>query len=190
MSDNNAVVFPSPKRVYLAHPYGGDVRNKKKVEILIDRFKTDGIWFVSPIHTFEAEYQTLPYLEGIQLCFKLLDECDAVAFPKDTFMDSKGCSMEYGYAIAHNKEILFYEDVPDSVVEEVTTTEDDVVNHPSHYTAHNIEVIDFIEDWELDFRLANCVKYICRAPFKGNSTQDIKKAMWYLQRYFDKECSE
>lgn len=59
----------------------------------------------------------------------------------------------------------------------------DTVNHPAHYTRGKIECIDFIEDQALGFHLGNAVKYIVRAPFKGKAKEDIKKAIWYLQRY-------
>lgn len=42
----------------------------------------------------------------------------------------------------------------------------DNVNHPSHYTDGNIEVIDYIEDKQLGFHLGNVVKYISRAGKK------------------------
>lgn len=60
----------------------------------------------------------------------------------------------------------------------------DPVNHPSHYTDGNIEVIDFIEDKKLNFHRGNAVKYISRAGKKdpGKEKEDIKKAIWYLQR--------
>lgn len=61
----------------------------------------------------------------------------------------------------------------------------EAVNHPSHYNDGNIEVIDFIEDKKLGFCLGNAVKYISRAGKKGNDkeAEDIKKAIWYLNRY-------
>lgn len=55
---------------------------------------------------------------------------------------------------------------------------EDMVNHPKHYTAYAREVIDLTS--LLDFTLGNAVKYILRAPFKGNFEQDMKKAVWYL----------
>lgn len=65
---------------------------------------------------------------------------------------------------------------------------DDPVNHPSHYTDGKIEVIDFIEDKNLNFHLANAVKYISRAGKKDPSKEieDLKKARWYLDRYIQK----
>lgn len=62
----------------------------------------------------------------------------------------------------------------------------DVINSPKHYTAGQFEVIDVIEDWDLNFRLANTVKYIARHKHKGKPLEDLKKALWYLQREIDK----
>ena len=57
------------------------------------------------------------------------------------------------------------------------------VDHPAHYNAGKIEVIDFLEDQNLGFHLGNVVKYVCRAEHKGNPKQDLEKALWYLNRY-------
>lgn len=62
---------------------------------------------------------------------------------------------------------------------------EDVVNHPSHYTRGNIEVIDFIEDQQLPYHLGNVIKYIARAGHKGDKLEDLKKARWYLDRYIN-----
>ena len=56
------------------------------------------------------------------------------------------------------------------------------VNHPSHYTQGQYEVIDVIEDWNLGFHLSNALKYIARANYKGQKEEDLKKAIWYIQR--------
>ena len=65
----------------------------------------------------------------------------------------------------------------------------DMVNHPAHYGGEDnvYEVIKVIEAWELDFHLGNTVKYISRAGKKGSDKelQDLKKALWYLQRKID-----
>jgi hypothetical protein len=65
----------------------------------------------------------------------------------------------------------------------------DLVNHPSHYTAGRIEVIDFIEDcvrqapdavvgglqWQV-------LKYISRLWLKDDPALDAGKARFYLNR--------
>jgi len=62
----------------------------------------------------------------------------------------------------------------------------DMVNHPPHYKSGGIETIDFIEAKELNYRLGSVVAYIVRADHKGNRMEDLKKALWYLQREIDK----
>ncbi len=58
----------------------------------------------------------------------------------------------------------------------------DMVNHPPHYTSNGIEVIDVIEAFSLgNARIANVIKYVLRHEHK-NGTEDLKKALWYLQR--------
>lgn len=73
--------------------------------------------------------------------------------------------------------------------QEVKTIElpknEDVINHPSHYTRGKIEVIDFIEDQHLPYHLGNVIKYIARAGYKGDKLEDLKKARWYLDRYIN-----
>ena len=60
------------------------------------------------------------------------------------------------------------------------------VNHPQHYGGadNTYEVIKVNEARDLDFHLGNTVKYISRAGKKGTDKelQDLKKALWYLQR--------
>lgn len=73
--------------------------------------------------------------------------------------------------------------------QEVKTIElpkqEDVINHPSHYTRGKIEVIDFIEDQQLPYHLGNVIKYVARAGYKGDKLEDLKKARWYLDRYIN-----
>lgn len=58
------------------------------------------------------------------------------------------------------------------------------VNHPTHYLAGGLEVIDIIEVFKLGFNLGNTVKYILRAGKKAESSDvdDLRKAQWYLRR--------
>ena len=58
----------------------------------------------------------------------------------------------------------------------------DMVNHPMHYKVGGIETIDFIEAKKFDYNLGNAVKYISRADHKGDRVQDLKKALWYVER--------
>lgn len=52
--------------------------------------------------------------------------------------------------------------------------------HPAHY--HGTKVDEFIEEFRLGFRPGNAVKYIARYQEKGAPIQDLKKAIWYLER--------
>lgn len=65
---------------------------------------------------------------------------------------------------------------------------EDVVNHPSHYTDGNIEVMDFIEDKQLNFARGNVIKYVSRAGKKdpNKELEDLKKSMWYLNREIER----
>lgn len=66
----------------------------------------------------------------------------------------------------------------------------DKVNHPSHYTwlkdLCGIEVIDITR--HMDFNLGNCIKYILRAgrkteqgyTDKDKTIEDLQKAVFYL----------
>ena len=58
----------------------------------------------------------------------------------------------------------------------------DPVNHPGHYTSHpsGVECIQITE--HLNFCLGNAIKYLWRAGLKGDSTEDLKKAAWYIDR--------
>jgi len=59
--------------------------------------------------------------------------------------------------------------------------QDDPVNHPSHYTQFDAEVIDITR--HLSFDRGNAIKYIARAGAKDPSKEleDLEKALWYLQ---------
>lgn len=69
---------------------------------------------------------------------------------------------------------------------------DDAINHPSHYTRGEIETIEVIEDWKLNYHLGNVVKYISRAGHKEGSSllKDLLKAQWYLNRFIEKTREE
>jgi hypothetical protein len=58
----------------------------------------------------------------------------------------------------------------------------DLVNHPTHYTAHasGVECIQITE--QMGFCLGNAVKYIWSADLKSNAMEDLRKARWYLDR--------
>lgn len=62
----------------------------------------------------------------------------------------------------------------------------DAVNHPSHYTAYPVEVIQLTE--QMNFCKGNAVKYIARAGLKDPSKEieDLEKARWYINREIER----
>lgn len=72
-------------------------------------------------------------------------------------------------------------------------TDHDPVNHPSHYTAGAVEVIEILEqavvsapDPVMAALQWQCLKYLLRMWLKGNPLQDAQKAQWYLARLISK----
>ena len=65
-------------------------------------------------------------------------------------------------------------------------TSKDPVNHPSHYTSHpsGVECIQITE--HMGFNLGNALKYIWRADLKNDAIEDMKKAVFYLNREIEK----
>jgi hypothetical protein len=59
----------------------------------------------------------------------------------------------------------------------------DVVQRPKHYNEHpsGVECIEIAE--YMGFNLGNAFKYLWRAGLKVDCLEDLKKALWYLQRY-------
>lgn len=69
----------------------------------------------------------------------------------------------------------------------------DMVNHPAHYTAGNVECIDALESMSMGYHDAvqgalawQVVKYIWRSPLKGKQLEDLQKAQFYLNRLIEK----
>ena len=73
-------------------------------------------------------------------------------------------------------------------------SEEDMVNHPSHYTSGGIECIDAIEasmtaEAFKGFCKGNAMKYIWRYEKKG-SVESLQKAIWYLNKLIEVESSD
>ena len=81
----------------------------------------------------------------------------------------------------------------DTIFGNAEDTEEDMVNHPSHYTHGGVECIDAItsalssyEDSVDSWLVGQVIKYLWRAPLKGKYEEDIKKAQFYLNRLIEK----
>ncbi len=72
----------------------------------------------------------------------------------------------------------------------------DLVNHPPHYESGKYECIDVMQEAigsqaTKDFCLCNAFKYVYRCNHKHSSpVEDVKKAIWYLNKYIELEGSD
>lgn len=60
---------------------------------------------------------------------------------------------------------------------------------PSHYSDYELEPIDLIEEYSLNFNLGNVIKYVARHKDK-NGLEDLKKARWYINREIENRSGE
>ena len=71
---------------------------------------------------------------------------------------------------------------------EPTTGRDEYTpsNHPLHYNVHpaGVECIEVVEGF--GFCIGNAIKYLWRADAKGHPLEDLRKALWYVQREIDR----
>jgi len=79
--------------------------------------------------------------------------------------------------------------VPWDTIQRRPVVQEDLVNHPSHYTDGGIECIEAIEaqlslEEYRGFLKGNCAKYIWREKHKGGK-ESLKKARWYLDRLIE-----
>jgi hypothetical protein len=67
----------------------------------------------------------------------------------------------------------------------------DMVNHPPHYSSDikckncgtKIDCIDIIEN--MPFPKGSAIKYLWRAGKKNDAIEDLKKAIWYINRMIE-----
>lgn len=84
---------------------------------------------------------------------------------------------------------IFTEPEQEKVLELCNAIENDNVNHPSHYETGKYQCIDVMEETQgkeavKDFCICNAFKYIYRHR-KKNGLEDVKKAVWYLNKYIE-----
>lgn len=111
------------------------------------------------------------------------NECtaDFIAKVHEMAKNINNNSLSNAYDIDKNYEIIFGK------------ADEDMVNHPSHYTSGGVECIDAItsalssyEDPVDSWLVGQVIKYLWRAPLKGKYEEDIKKAQFYLNRLVEK----
>lgn len=69
----------------------------------------------------------------------------------------------------------------------------DNVNHPEHYTKHNVTVT--FEPYQLceltnDWHLGDALKYIFRYMDKNNPIEDLQKALWHFKKFTAKNVEQ
>lgn len=62
------------------------------------------------------------------------------------------------------------------------TAAPDMVNAPPHYTSHpsGVECIQVTE--HLNFCIGNAIKYLWRTDDKGDAIENLRKAIYYIER--------
>lgn len=130
------------------------------------------------------------YLRGREVNAVYIDDpevlflCDWEAC--DIGIDCLGCN--HTTDISHAKN---FEKVAEGryVEKEEKYKDEDLVNHPSHYTQDDVETIDkmviiFGAEYTAIHCLATCFKYISRYKFKNDPELDLEKALWYAKKAY------
>lgn len=130
------------------------------------------------------------------LCIKdvVMDNGVIEYYAGKTYVSEKdGCITNESGEIEHSWIDTEDEDLPEyyfsPITSKVPLLEEDNVNHPSHYADNpkGIECIDAMEaglgkERVMAFCLCNAFKYIFRTQ-KKNGLEDVKKAIWYLNKF-------
>jgi hypothetical protein len=89
---------------------------------------------------------------------------------------------KYSVIIQHSNSLWEY---PNNRIIEVLTKkkEQSTGSTPSHYNnGKGYDVIDFCNDYKLNFNRGSVIKYLSRAGKKDNEIEDLKKAIDFIQR--------
>ena len=85
------------------------------------------------------------------------------------------------------EDLKFLAEVQNQLLKKRAKRENDVIEHPAHYT-QGIECMDYIESHKLNYARGNIIKYVTRAGLKDASkeVEDLEKARWYLDREIER----
>ena len=128
------------------------------------------------------EMGDLPMTHDVQNRFmRLMDELDVVSYDEFPQLLASITAQEIEEAKIPYTRITGETGKPE------TKPKVDLVNSPPHYADRAYEVIDVLQDNMTTEMFAgylegNVLKYIMRYKKKGNSLQDLRKAVWYLDR--------
>ena len=107
-----------------------------------------------------------------------------------SFIDEAAAKL---YMAKHGYPQKYYELFPEVPVKDMkdehNTPENDLINHPNHYTAYSREVIDTMQgdmtpEEFTGYLKGNIIKYISRYQGK-NGVEDLNKAIWYVTKLRD-----
>lgn len=92
-------------------------------------------------------------------------------------------------AVTDSEEYNARPDMFEPATNQEPEAENDVINHPSHYTQGGIECIDAMKSAFGAAQLAvyckiAAFKYIWRCEYK-NGAEDVKNAIWYLNKFLE-----
>lgn len=117
-------------------------------------------------------------------------ECSMCKYYEREFAEPPCCDCK-GTAVPNSPEYNERPKLWEPITKPEPEAENDVVNHPSHYTQGGIECIDAMESAFGAAQLAvyckiAAFKYIWRCERK-NGAEDVKKAIWYLNKFLELE---
>ena len=97
------------KKIYVAHPYNAEERNKKSVESIIKDLveKDPTTLYISPIHSTGYFYKNVSYEQGMEYCYELLQYCNELLLCEG-WENSRGCNLEKQYAEEHGIPIRYH----------------------------------------------------------------------------------
>lgn len=124
--------------------------------------------------------------EEMELAFPNLESAED--FAKQVEESPKGYTFRYSSNMTITDPLC-----ADKSKEDVVEEKKETVNHPAHYVSHpsGVECIDIVEHH--NFCVGNAIKYLWRAGLKTDvgmdlkekTIEDLKKAIWYIQREID-----
>lgn len=103
-------------RVYLSGPITGIEGYKRKFEGWKDQLVACGYDVVNPAELTSVIGESFSYMEIMQIDLDLLQRCDCLAQMPGWEL-SRGCNIEYGYALGADKIILKVEDLVNGCTE-------------------------------------------------------------------------
>lgn len=111
------------------------------------------------------------------------DECKAPVF----ISDNANTDEQYYICLNSDCELVGQpKSIPWGAAVPEPTILHDTVNHPVHYTNHpsGVECINIVE--HMTYCLGNAIKYIWRHDSKSSPIEDLRKAIWYIEREIER----